>query len=79
MADPLVEQLRARYPRVALTHEWLAVPGGSEKVIEAILRLVPHAEIFCSVYDPAPFGEDDNPRDDVVMERWLGQGVLAWW
>lgn len=55
MADPLVEQLRERYPRVAVTHEWLAVPGGSEKVIEAILRLVPHAEIFCSVYDPAPF------------------------
>jgi glycosyltransferase involved in cell wall biosynthesis len=53
--DPLVEQLRARYPRVALTHEWITVPGGSEKVIEAILRLVPHAEIFCSVYDPEPF------------------------
>lgn len=71
MADPLVEQLRERYPRVAVTHEWLAVPGGSEKVIEAILRLVPHAEIFCSVYDPAPFGEliTDRPVHPSFLQR----------
>lgn len=71
MADPLVEQLRERYPRVAVTHEWLAVPGGSEKVIEAILRLVPHAEIFCSVYDPAPFGEliTDRPVHPSFIQK----------
>ncbi|MBJ7329449.1 MAG: glycosyltransferase [Solirubrobacteraceae bacterium] len=54
--DALVEELRERFPRVAVVHEWLTVPGGSEKVTEAILELVPHAEVFCSVYDPAPFG-----------------------
>lgn len=71
MADPLVEQLRERYPRVAVTHEWLAVPGGSEKVIEAILRLVPHAEIFCSVYDPAPFDEfiTDRPVHPSFIQK----------
>ncbi len=74
MTDPLVDELRARYPRVALTHEWLSVPGGSEKVIEAILRLVPHAEIFCSVYDPAPFGTDvtDRPVHPSFIQRIPG-------
>lgn len=71
MTDPLVEQLRARYRRVALIHEWLVVPGGSEKVIEAILRLVPHAEIFCSVYDPAPFDAriTDRPVHPSFLQR----------
>jgi glycosyltransferase involved in cell wall biosynthesis len=50
-----VQNLRAalaqRYPRVALSHEWLSTPGGSEKVVLAILDLVPHAELFTTVYD----------------------------
>ena len=54
--DPIrVERLRARFPRVAITHEWLTIPGGSEKVVMAILELLPHAEIFTTVYDPAPW------------------------
>jgi glycosyltransferase involved in cell wall biosynthesis len=47
--------LRERFRRVAVIHEWLTIPGGSEKVVEAILNLVPGAEIFTSVYDPAPW------------------------
>lgn len=54
--QPLVEAIRDRYPRVAIAHEWLTLGGGSEKVVEAILSLVPHAEIFTSVYDPARWG-----------------------
>lgn len=55
--DPMagIEALRERFPRVAVVHEWLTIPGGSEQVLEAILRLVPHAELFTSVYDPAPW------------------------
>jgi glycosyltransferase involved in cell wall biosynthesis len=49
------EALRERFPRVAVIHEWLTIPGGSEKVVEEILRLLPHAELFTSVYDPAPW------------------------
>ena len=49
------EVLRERFPRVAVVHEWLTIPGGSEKVLEAILHLVPHAELFTSIYDPAPW------------------------
>jgi glycosyltransferase involved in cell wall biosynthesis len=49
------DEIRARFPRVAVVHEWLTIPGGSEKVVQAILELVPHAELFTSVYDPAPW------------------------
>ena len=41
--------------RVAVAHEWLTVPGGSEKVVLALLELFPQAEIFTSVYDPGPW------------------------
>lgn len=51
----LVGALAERYPRVAISHEWLTVPGGSEKVVLALLELLPHAELFVSVYDPAPW------------------------
>lgn len=44
-----------RFKRVAVAHEWLTVPGGSEQVVEQILRIFPHAELFTSVYDPAPW------------------------
>ena len=41
--------------RVAVAHEWLTIPGGSEKVVLAFLELFPQAEIFTSVYDPGPW------------------------
>ena len=40
------------FDRVAVTHEWLTIPGGSEKVVLELLELEPDAEIFTSVYDP---------------------------
>jgi glycosyltransferase involved in cell wall biosynthesis len=45
------------FRRVAISHEWLTIPGGSEKVVMAILELFGQAEIFTSVYDPAPWPE----------------------
>lgn len=47
--------LAERFPRVAVVHEWLTIPGGSEQVVYAILGLVPQAEVFTSIYDPAPW------------------------
>jgi nucleoside-diphosphate-sugar epimerase/glycosyltransferase involved in cell wall biosynthesis len=47
--------LRELFPRVALVHDWLTVPGGSENVLAALLELFPAAEIFTSVYDPEPW------------------------
>ena len=38
--------------RTAVIHEWLTIPGGSEKVVEAILEMLPNAELFTSIVDP---------------------------
>jgi glycosyltransferase involved in cell wall biosynthesis len=72
-----VEALRARFPRVAVIHEWLTIPGGSEKVVEAILQLLPHAELFTSVYDPAPWPPliTDRPVHTSFLNRWPGAAV----
>ena len=50
-----IADLRRRFPRVAVVHEWLTIPGGSEKVVLAMLDVLPHAELFTSVYDPSPW------------------------
>jgi glycosyltransferase involved in cell wall biosynthesis len=47
--------LHERFPRAAIAHEWLTIPGGSEQVVLSLLELVPHAELFTSVYDPEPW------------------------
>ena len=38
--------------RVALVHYWLLGMRGGEKVLEAICRLFPEADIFTLFYDP---------------------------
>lgn len=49
--------LAERFPRAAVIHEWLTIPGGSEQVVYAILGLLAQAEVFTSIYDPAPWPE----------------------
>jgi glycosyltransferase involved in cell wall biosynthesis len=49
--------LAQRFPRSAVVHEWLTIPGGSEKVVLELLEVLPAAEIFTSVYDPEPWRE----------------------
>lgn len=39
--------------RVALVHYWLLGARGGEKVLEAICRMLPEADIFTLFYDPA--------------------------
>jgi glycosyltransferase involved in cell wall biosynthesis len=53
-AEPL-DKLRRRFARVAVVHDWLTIPGGSEQVVLALLEMFPQAELFTSVYDPAPW------------------------
>ncbi|CAA9496467.1 MAG: Glycosyltransferase [uncultured Solirubrobacteraceae bacterium] len=57
--------------RAAIVHEWLTVPGGSEKVVLSILELLPQAEIFTSVYDPAPWPRaiTDRPVHTSFLNR----------
>lgn len=50
-----LDELRARFGRVAVVHEWLTVPGGSEQVVLELLEMFPGAELFASIYDPAPW------------------------
>jgi glycosyltransferase involved in cell wall biosynthesis len=52
---PTAAPVAERFPRVAVSHEWLTIPGGSEKVVCAILDLLPQAELFTSIYDPSPW------------------------
>ena len=59
--DPVAD-VRARFPRVAISHEWLTVPGGSEQVVLAMLDVFPQAELFTTVYDPAPWPETITSR-----------------
>ncbi len=63
MSGPL-ENLSEGLPdgRVAIAHDWLTVPGGSETVVVSLLRLFPQAELFTTVYDPAPW-------PDVITSR----------
>ena len=46
------EALRGSFRRSAIVHDWLTIPGGSEKVLFELLELFPEAELFTSVYDP---------------------------
>ncbi|HLI32011.1 MAG TPA: glycosyltransferase [Solirubrobacteraceae bacterium] len=68
MSDEAIEALRRRFRRVAIVHEWLTIPGGSEQVVLELLALFPEAEIFTTVYD---------------VDRWQGalgaQTVHASW
>jgi glycosyltransferase involved in cell wall biosynthesis len=41
------------FPRAAIVHDWLTIPGGSEKVILETLPLLPGADVYTSVYEPA--------------------------
>jgi glycosyltransferase involved in cell wall biosynthesis len=54
-ATQLLDELRGDFPRVAVVHDWLTVPGGSEQVVLELLEMFPRAELFTSVYDPAPW------------------------
>jgi glycosyltransferase involved in cell wall biosynthesis len=54
------EDLRRRFPRVAITHEWLVAPGGSEQLVLHILDLFPDAEVFTTVYDRTRLPEFDT-------------------
>ncbi len=57
-----LDGLRERFPRVAVVHDWLTIPGGSEQVVIELLEMFPQAELFTSVYDPAPWPEQITER-----------------
>src|SRR5665213_220674 len=58
----VLERLRERFPRVAVVHEWLTIPGGSEQVVLELLEMFPQAELFTSIYDPSPWPQSLTER-----------------
>jgi glycosyltransferase involved in cell wall biosynthesis len=75
MSQPAsVERLRARFPRVAIVHDWLTIPGGSETVVLELLRMFPDAVLYTSIYDPAPWPPliTDRPVHVTFLNRLPG-------
>jgi glycosyltransferase involved in cell wall biosynthesis len=70
----LLENLRGRFPRVAIAHDWLTIPGGSEQVLLELIEMFPSAELFTSVYDSAPWPEQitDRPVHSSPLNRIPG-------
>ena len=50
--------------RVAVVHDWLYIVGGAERVLQAILRCYPDADVFC-VFDILP----DHDRERMGFRR----------
>jgi glycosyltransferase involved in cell wall biosynthesis len=61
--------LRGSFRRSAIAHDWLTIPGGSEKVLLELLGLLPEAEVFTSVYDPSRWPA--SLRDRAVHTSFL--------
>ena len=43
--------------KVAIVHDWLVNYGGAERVVEALLKIFPDADIFTLVYDEKKMGK----------------------
>jgi glycosyltransferase involved in cell wall biosynthesis len=63
------EALRGSFRRSAIVHDWLTIPGGSEKVLFELMELLPDADLFTSVYDPTRWPV--SLRDRVVNVSFL--------
>jgi glycosyltransferase involved in cell wall biosynthesis len=66
-----LDALRRRFARVAVVHDWLTIPGGSERVVLELLAMFPDAELFTSVYDPRPWPAQitDRPVHTSFLNR----------
>jgi len=58
-----LDSVRDHFDRVAIVHDWLTIPGGSENVVLELLEMFPQAELFTSVYDPTPWPSQIKDRD----------------
>lgn len=62
-------------PRVAIIHYWLVGMRGGEKVVEALCRMFPQADIFTHVADPARLS--DTLRRHRIVETRIGRLPMA--
>ncbi len=59
--------------RVAIVHDWLDAPGGSENVVNEMLRVYPNADVW-SLWNLSPAREFINAE---VHTTWLAKTPLA--
>ncbi len=62
-------------PSLAFIHEWLTVPGGSERVLDAASALYPEAPIYTLVYDEgshAGWQLENHPIHTSFLQRLPG-------
>ncbi len=62
-------------PKVALIHYWLVGMRGGEKVLEALCRMFPQADIYTHVYDPSTISDTINRHK--VIETSVGRLPFA--
>lgn len=57
--------------RVALVHDWLTGMRGGERVLEALCRLFPHAEVFTLLHVPGSVSPaiERHPRHTSLIQR----------
>ncbi len=67
---------RKSKPRVAIVHDWLAMYGGAERVLEQIIQLFPEADLF-SMVDLIPEHRRGFLMDKEVRTSFL-QNLPSW-
>ncbi|MFN0063513.1 MAG: glycosyltransferase [Myxococcaceae bacterium] len=55
--------------RVAIVHDWLVTLRGGERVLEALLELFPHAEVFTLFHQPGACGQNIDAHP--IRTSWL--------
>ena len=74
--DPHIDPpARRPAPRVALIHYWLVGMRGGEKVLEALCRMYPQADIYTHVYTPATIS--DTIKRHRIFETSVGRLPFA--
>ena len=64
-----IDPTRDRSMRVALVHDWLTGVRGGEKVLAALCRLVPQADLFTLIHVP-------GACDAAIEQRPIATSVL---
>lgn len=73
MVQALDREAGKKQLRVAVVHDWLPVYAGAERVLEQILKVYPHADIY-SLIDLIPEGKrgflQDKPVHTSFLQKW---------
>lgn len=56
--------------KVAIAHDWLTNVGGAERVVEALLRAYPQADIFTSVYNQEKLPQFKGRVKTSFLQSW---------